>query len=92
MADIPTFREFGYDVVTAGSVKGVAAPKGTPKEIRDYLARKFKEVADDPEFQRIMKDIGQPVMYQGSEEYLAWSKQAYDQYGQLIKSLGIETK
>jgi tripartite-type tricarboxylate transporter receptor subunit TctC len=92
VADIPTFREFGYDVVTAGSVKGVAAPKGTPKEIRDYLARKFKEVADDPEFQRIMKDIGQPVMYQGPEEYLAWSKQAYDQYGQLIKSLGIETK
>jgi tripartite-type tricarboxylate transporter receptor subunit TctC len=90
--DVPTFREFGYDVVTAGSVKGVAAPKGTPKEILTYLARKFKEVANDPEFQRIMKEIGQPVMYQGPEEYVAWAKQAYDQYGQLIKSLGIETK
>jgi tripartite-type tricarboxylate transporter receptor subunit TctC len=90
--DVPTFREFGYDVVTAGSVKGVAVPKGTSKEIVAYLARKFKEVADDPEFQKIMKNIGQPVMYQGAEEYRVWFKQAYDQYGTLIKTLGIETK
>jgi hypothetical protein len=31
-------------------------------------------------------------MYQGPEEYRGWFKQAYDQYGQLIKTLGIETK
>lgn len=90
--DAPTFREYGYDVVTAGSVKGVAAPKGTAKEVIAYLAGKFKDVAADPEFNRIMKDIGQPVMYQGSEEYRVWFKQAYDQFGQLIKTLGIETK
>jgi len=90
--DIPTFREGGYDVVTAGSVKGVAVPKGTPKEIISYLEKKYKEIADDAEFQKIMKDIGQPVMYQTAEEYKVWFKQAYDQFGQLVKSLGIETK
>jgi tripartite-type tricarboxylate transporter receptor subunit TctC len=90
--DIPTFREFGYDVVTAGSVKGVAAPKGTPKEILDYLAGKFKAVSEDPEFHKIMKDIGQPVMYQGPEEYMAWAKKAFDQYGESIKTMGLETK
>jgi tripartite-type tricarboxylate transporter receptor subunit TctC len=90
--DVPTFREFGYDVVTAGSVKGVAVPKGTPKEIIVYLEKKFKEIADDAEFQKIMKDIAQPVMYQNAEEYRAWAKQASDQYAQLIKTLGIETK
>ena len=26
--DVPTFKELGYNVVTVGSVKGVAAPKG----------------------------------------------------------------
>ena len=90
--DIPTFREAGYDVVTAGSVKGVAAARNTPKDIVAYLERKFKEVADDPEFQKIMKDIGQPVMYQNAEEYKVWFRQAYDQFGTLYKSLGIETK
>jgi len=90
--DIPTFREFGYDVVTAGSVKGVAAPKGTPKEVIAYLERKFKEISTDAEFNKIMKDLGQPVMYQTAEEYTTWFKQAYDQYGQLSKTLGIEIK
>jgi tripartite-type tricarboxylate transporter receptor subunit TctC len=90
--DIPTFKEQGYEVVTAGSVKGIAAPKGTPKEILMYLEQKFKAIADDAEFQKIMKDVGQPVMYQNAEEYKVWFKQAYDQYGELVKTLGGETK
>ncbi|HSB69553.1 MAG TPA: tripartite tricarboxylate transporter substrate binding protein [Candidatus Methylomirabilis sp.] len=90
--DIPTFRESGYDVVTAGSVKGVAVPKGTPKEIIGYLEKKYKDIAVDAEFQKIMKDLGQPVMYQTAEEYKVWFKQAYDQFGELVKSLEIETK
>jgi tripartite-type tricarboxylate transporter receptor subunit TctC len=90
--DVPTFKEFGYDVVTAGSVKGVAAPKGTPKEIVGYLEKKFKEIAEDAEFQKIMKDLGQPVLYQNAAEYTAWFKQAYDQYGQLMKTMGIQMK
>lgn len=90
--DVPTFREAGYDVVTAGSVKGVAVPKGTPKEVIAYLEKKFKEVADDPEFKKIMSDIGQPVNYQNAAEYTAWFKKAYDQFGDLYKTLGIETK
>jgi tripartite-type tricarboxylate transporter receptor subunit TctC len=90
--EIPTFREFGLDVVTAGSVKGVAAPKGTPKDVLVYLEKKFKEISADAEFNKIMKDLGQPVMYQGAEEYKGWFKQAYDQYGELIKTLAIQTK
>lgn len=90
--DAPAFREFGYDVVTVGSVKGVAVPKGTPKEVVTYLAGKFKEIAADPEFTKIMKDIGQPVLYQGPDEYRTWFTQAYDQFGQLLRTLGIETQ
>lgn len=90
--DVPTFREFGYDVVTAGSVKGVAVPKGTPKEITAYLEKKFKDISEDAEFNKIMKDLAQPVMHQSGEAYLVWAKQASDQYAQLIKTLGIETK
>ncbi len=90
--DVPTFKEAGYDVVTAGSVKGVAVPKGTPKEVVQYLEKKFKEIADDPEFQKIMKDIGQPVNYMNAADYTVWFKKAYDQFGDLYKTLGIETK
>jgi len=90
--DIPIFKELGYNVVTAGSVKGVAAPKDTPKEIVAYLEGKFKAIAADAEFQKMMKDLGQPVLYQDAKTYDTWFKAAYDQYGGLIKRLGIEAK
>ncbi len=50
-------------------MKGVAAPKGTPPEVIAYLSERFKKVCDDPEFIKEMKDIGQPVMYLGPEEF-----------------------
>ncbi len=92
VADVPTFREGGYDVVTFGSVKGIAVPKNTPKEVVSYLEGKFKAVTDDPDFQKIMKDIGQPVLYMTAAEYTPWFKAAYEQGGTLIKTLGIELK
>jgi tripartite-type tricarboxylate transporter receptor subunit TctC len=90
--DVPTFKEQGYDVVTAGSVKGVAAPKGTPPEVIKYLEKKFQEIANDAEFKKIMSDLGQPVDYMNAADYKVWFKNSYDQFGALYKTLGIETK
>jgi len=92
MPDVPTFKEFGYDVVTTGSVKGIAVAKGTPKEIVGYLEKKFKAIAEDAEFQKIMKGLAQPVQYMGADEYKVWAKQAFDECGAQNKTLGIETK
>ncbi len=92
LPDVPTCKEQGYDVVTAGSVKGVAAPKGTPKEIVAALQGRLQKIAEDPEFRKIMAELGQPVNYMPGAEYRTWLKAQYDQYGMLIKTLGIETK
>jgi tripartite-type tricarboxylate transporter receptor subunit TctC len=88
--DVPTFKELGYNVVAVGSVKGVAAPKGTPPEVVSYLAERFKKVCDDPEFIKSMKDIGQPVMYQGPQEFAKFMKEGFAQYGQMIKEFNIK--
>jgi tripartite-type tricarboxylate transporter receptor subunit TctC len=88
--DVPTFKELGYNVVAVGSVKGVAAPKGTPPEVVRYLAERFKKVCDDPEFIKSMKDIGQPVMYQGPQEFAKFLKDGFAQYGQMIKEFNIK--
>ncbi|MCL4515520.1 MAG: tripartite tricarboxylate transporter substrate binding protein [Firmicutes bacterium] len=90
--DVPTFKEQGYDVVTAGSVKGIAVPKGTPRAIIDYLADKFHQITRDPEFISMMKDLGQPILYMGPDEYAGFLKKGFDQYGNLLKELKIETK
>lgn len=90
LPDVPTFKELGYDVVTVGSVKGVAAPKDTPPEVVKYLAERFKKVCEDKEFIAAMKDIGQPVMYQGPQEFGKYLKDGFDTYGKLIKEFNIK--
>ena len=88
--DVPTFKELGYNVVTVGSVKGVAAPKGTPPEVIQYLSERLKKVCEDPEFIQSMKDIGQPVMYQGPAVFGTYLKDGFEQYGKLIKEFNIK--
>ncbi len=88
--DVPTFKELGYNVVAVGSVKGVAAPKGTPPEAVRYLAERFKKVCDDPEFIKSMKDIGQPVMYLGSQDFAKYLRAGFEQYGKMIKEFNIK--
>ena len=88
--DVPTFKELGYNVVSVGSVKGVAAPKGTPPEVIRYLSERFKKVCEDPEFVKAMKDIGQPVMYQDPQEFAKFMKDGFAQFGQLIKEFNIK--
>jgi tripartite-type tricarboxylate transporter receptor subunit TctC len=92
LPDVPTCKEQGFDVVTAGSVKGLAAPKGTSKEIVVALQGRMQKISEDPEFKKIMADLGQPVNYMPGAEYKAWLKAESDHYGTLIKTLGIETK
>jgi tripartite-type tricarboxylate transporter receptor subunit TctC len=88
--DVPTFKELGYNVVTVGSVKGVAGPKGTPPEVIQYLSERFKKVCDDPEFVKAMKDIGQPVMYLGPTDFGKYLQAGFEEYGKLIKEFNIK--
>lgn len=90
LPDVPTFKEQGINLHTWGSVKGVALPKNTPKEIVDYYADVFKKISEDPDFKKATQDMLQPVQYQGPEEFAKFLKQATDDYGALIKQLGIQ--
>lgn len=89
LPDVPTWKELGIPVVTWGSIKGVAAPKNTPKEVVDYLSAAFGRLAKDPEFQKEMKAVGQPVMYQDGPTYAKWLENAKNDYGKLIKEFGL---
>lgn len=90
LPEVPTFKDLGYNVVTVGSVKAMAAPKGTPPEILQYLTDRLKKLCEDPEFVKAMKDIGQPVMYLPPQECVKFLKDGSDQYGKLIKEFNIK--
>ncbi|MCU0562827.1 MAG: tripartite tricarboxylate transporter substrate binding protein [Desulfobacterales bacterium] len=89
LPNVPTFKELGIDVYTWGSIKGVAAPAGTPKEALAYLETTLKKVCEDPEFKKMMADLDQPIMYQSGADFAKFLQQATGDYGKLIKDLKI---
>ena len=92
LPDVPTLIEQGVNFSTWGSVKGIAVAKNTPQPIIDYYASLFKKISKDPEFKKTMQDMLQPVMYQGPADFKKFMKQAFDDYGKLIKDLGLDKK
>ncbi|MBL0143186.1 MAG: tripartite tricarboxylate transporter substrate binding protein [Betaproteobacteria bacterium] len=89
LPDVPTLKEQGIDVSTWGSIKGVAAPAGTPKEVVKDIELTIKKICEDAEFQKTMANLNQPVMYLGSEDFTKFIKQATADYAALIKQLNI---
>jgi tripartite-type tricarboxylate transporter receptor subunit TctC len=72
--DLPTFKEQGFNIVMA-SLRGIAAPKGLPPEVRDRLVEAVKKVAADPEFQAAAKGYFAPLRYLDPAAYAAELKE-----------------
>lgn len=87
--DVPTLKEQGIDFYTWGSVKGIAVANGTPQEAIDYWEGIFKQICEDPDFKAAMEELQQPIQYMNAAEYSEFMKQAYADYGKLIKDLNI---
>ncbi|HEX2966882.1 MAG TPA: tripartite tricarboxylate transporter substrate binding protein [Syntrophorhabdaceae bacterium] len=90
LPNVPTLIEEGIKVHTWGSVKGVAVPAGTPREVVKYIEDTMKKVCSDADFINTMKNINQPIMYQNSADFAKFIKQAADDYAKLIKELNIK--
>lgn len=87
LADVPTFKELGYDVVE-GAYRGVAAPPGTPDDIVKKLADVFDKVMKDPAVQKKMDENGFKTEYMGPEESEKLVKKKMVEYEAIMKELG----
>lgn len=87
LADVPTFKELGYDVVE-GAYRGVAAPPGTPDDVVKILADAFEKVHKDPEVKKKMDQNGFKTEFMGPEASLALVKKKMVEYEAIMKQLG----
>lgn len=74
--DLPTYKEQGYPALMA-SLRGFAAPKGLPPEIRTKLVDAMLAAAKDPDFvaKAEAKETFQPLRVLNSEQFSAELKQ-----------------
>ncbi len=82
--DLPTFREQGFDIVFA-SLRGLAAPKGLPADIRERLVRAVEQSASDAEFRKQAAGMFAPLRYLGPKEHAAELASAEAEYRELWK-------
>lgn len=68
MPGVPTFKEQGYDYLQV-TVRGLAAPKGLPKDVLEKLESAIKKAYDDPEFKKRAADLQMPLHYMGSADF-----------------------
>jgi tripartite-type tricarboxylate transporter receptor subunit TctC len=88
-ANVPTFREQGYDVVTPSPL-GIAGPRGLPPEIVRKLEVAVKVAMDDPAFQQAAANYGVRLEYRNAQDYKAFAKKAFAEEGAIVQSIGLE--
>ena len=91
LADVPTFKELGYDLVE-GAYRGVAAPPGTPDDRIKYLADTFDKVMKDPEVVKKMDENGFKIEAMGPQEATDFVKKKMAEYKVLMAEMGLIKK
>ncbi len=84
--DIPTFKEYGYDLVF-GPWRGFAVPKGTPQEVIDALDTKFAEVLQDSALQEKMEAAGYPISYGDRAYFKDYMEKEFENFKEMIPLL-----
>ena len=69
--NIPTLKEFGYNVIIT-STHAVLGPPKMPKDITDKLIKTFKEAAHDPEYLKFLADYHATPFYLPPDQAIKW--------------------
>src|SRR5688572_24649785 len=84
--DLPTAREQGYDIELS-SLRGMAAPRSLPPEVRERLVKAVAAAAADAEFQAKATSVFAPLRFLSPAEFERVIKEAEVGFRQLWKEL-----
>ena len=68
LPDLPTMREMGI-AAEMGSIRGLGAPRATPREVLDTIAGAVDRMAKDEEYQAALRQASLPARYLPAEGY-----------------------
>ena len=69
LTDVPTLKEAGFDGVTSGSARGLAAPKGLDPEKLEILRKAFEKGIKNEEQVKKQGETGLQVDYKEKDDY-----------------------
>ena len=88
LPDVPSAKEAGYDVPVA-QYRAVAAPKGTPQEVKDKLLASFQDTFKTDAYKEFnKKNLLTPKELSGEEVVTEWKGYA-EKYKELVEKYDI---
>jgi tripartite-type tricarboxylate transporter receptor subunit TctC len=87
--DVPTFKEMGYNIDLI-QFYGIFAPKGTPKEIREYLSGIFKKATEQKEFKELAQKFTLDISYMAGDEFAKFIESQDATIKRLIEKSGMK--
>jgi tripartite-type tricarboxylate transporter receptor subunit TctC len=89
---LPTMIEAGFKDFVVTSWNGLAVPIGTPKSVIDKLAGEVQTAMNDPQLAERFAAIGVTPNAHGPERYAKEIKDAFELWGDVIRSAGLQEK
>lgn len=86
--DVPTFKEFGYDLV-GGAYRGIAVPSATPEALRRELSGLIDRINKDPRFIQQMEESGYVVTNVGYDDVEDFMDARRAEYLEISRIMGI---
>jgi tripartite-type tricarboxylate transporter receptor subunit TctC len=84
--DLPTAREQGFDIVLS-SLRGLAAPKGLPADVRERLVKAVAAAAADTDFQIQATRFFAPLRFLTPAQFEAENREAEAGFREMWKQL-----
>jgi len=87
--NLPTLKNaIGSDWMM-GSWRGIAAPKGIPKDAESRLVNALKNVYDSPEYREFMNARGFGMRYLAPTDFARFMEKSTNDLGAMMKAVGI---
>jgi len=87
--DVPTSKEAVGAEVKAGAWRGIAGPKGMPKEASDTIAKALKKIHDSKEFRDFMDSRGFGLEWASGDDFAKFMAQSEADCGTVLKAIGL---
>lgn len=87
--DVPTLKEAVGTDYTAGTWRGVAAPKGLDPEVVDILESALKKAYDSDTYQSFMKKQGFGPYWRDRDDFTAYLEETDAMMGDVMEKMGL---
>ena len=85
--NVPTQKELGYDVNLAVT-RAVFAPKGTPKDVVDKIAKAYEMACKDPTVIKKIEELGNEMLYLNAQQ----TKEHFGKLNEIYKAAFAQQK